>query len=661
MTNSNKLNKHFKKQFDSSNCSLLPKNIADSVRSDFEIMSSIGIDNDEDQNVFFHIRHHVPDIIRLVFNGKFNDKINDAISAEVFRSREKFPTNTLLGLIEATDLALKKMIPPNLRPKIAYPQPGARQHLPQYDIGRWVAATREIYGLMVKGYDNEDAKKHVIGNWESREKMDYEQWLKFYKERVPEKYPKLAYDDTLSLGGLPVEVLQAKMHLNKGKFPNPIAGGEGNAQKRSPGLPQLPSEGDNNSVRDKIETQRKKLVSRLNSAEKMLASMDGQMFAGDDQELMLKLLQDLKRRIQIANKRTAKSTLFEDHIYRTANHLKLNGKDKAADFFFKIAQFGDMPGGPGGPPDMGSPPGGAPGGGEDDAAKKETHDLLQEFFDNITRGISDKDDTPEKREELEKKEKEGPGGGAPPGAPPPPSPGGPGGPGGPPPPSAATKIQDQIKLGKGFWNQSKFAQVPPAPAPVPPAPPKDVIVQEEPAEDPADNTDDVIEAALKNVSVQDVISRLEMLVSIYNQREISRQLAILDIMMDRLGLASFFPALGEAMSKALEANQYIGNRLEEILGKIKGSVDVPGASEWIEAAPAPNPQTAGIRNRLEQEEAEEEKRREMRKQKDLAKMQPGAGIPTGPESAAAAGPSLAESVDLQRPARVEKAPPIRTR
>ena len=626
------LNKHFSKQFDSSNCSLLPNDLKESVKSDYELMSSLGIDNDADQNIFFLLKNHVPEILRNIFRARFNDKTVNAITSEVFRNREKFPVGTLLGLIEAIDLALKKMIPSNLRPKIAYPQPGAIQQRPQYDISRWVSATREIYGLMTKGYDQSQAKAAVIGNWEPREKMDYEQWLKFYKEKVPEKYPKLAFDEGLYVGGLPVEVLRAKMHMNKGKFPNPISGGEGNAQKQPPGLPQFPSEGDNDSVRDKIEGQRKKLISRLNAAEKMLASMDGQLFAGDDQELMLKLLQDLKRRIQTTNKRTAKSTLFEDHIYRTANKLKHSGKTAAAEFFYKIAQLPGMPDlGIGGPPEPMSPPS---SGGSGGGSKQDTHDLLQEFFDNITRGVSDKDDTPEKREEQEKKEEH----------------------------TASVLQPERLKLGNGFWtfDLTKSAQLP---APTEPAEPiENVVPTQTTEEQPKDNTDDAIEAALKHITVTDVIKRLEMLVSVYSQREMSRQLAILDIMMDRLGIASYFPQLGEAMSKELDGNQYIGTRLEETLNKIKGSVEVPGASKLTEPSPVVNrPDTAGLRQRLEQQEADEIKRKEMRKQKELAQQpQNPSAMPKGPENSAAAAP-VGEAVELQRPARIEKAPPIKTR
>jgi hypothetical protein len=661
-----RMNEHFKRQYDSANCALLPADVKDAVRADFEVMSHIGIDNDDDQNKFFLVRNHVPEVIHLIFNSKLNDKTARAVAAEVFRNREKNPIGTLLELIEATDLALKKMVPPELRPKLAYPQPGPRNQLPQYDVGRWVDATRHIYSLMAKGHSQAQAKQSVIGKWEHREQMDYEYWLKFYRERVPEKYPKLAQDNNLGgLGGIPVDILQANIRGSK-RFPAPFPGGlDPQAHKVPPGLPQR-TDGDSDPVRDTIEGQRRKLISRLNAAEKLLYSSEGQLFAGEDQELMLKLLQDLKRRIQIANKRTVRSSLFEDHIFRAANLLKIQGRDKPAAFFYKIAQLPPPPppgGGLSGPPggdlfgDLGgggAPPDGDSGGGGD--SKQETHDLLKEFFDALKRGVSDKDDTPEEREKAEEESA--------PSAPPPAEPAA-------PPSEGATatalfEVDEQIKLGMGYWTPElrAFAQVAPVPpgppaAPAPAVPVEDVVVdpKEDVPEQATDNTDDVIEAALKNVNINDVISRLEMLVSVYNRREISRQLAILDIMMDRLGLASFFPALGEAMSKALEANQYIGNRLQEILGKVKSSVEAPGTDEWVEIAPENQPQeTESVRQRLQQNIDKEEARKEMRKEREVARMEGGEPGPA-PQVARPVG----EEAELQRPSRVEKAPPIRTR
>lgn len=649
------MNDHLKKQLDSNNCTFLPKDVKDGVLADFEIMSHLGINNDEDQNKFFMVRNHVPEILNLIFKIKLNDKVERLLAAEVFKNKEKAPIGTLLELIEAVGLALKKMVPQNIRSKLAYPQSANRQQLPQYDIGRWVDATKKIYELMAKGLSSTQARESVIGKWERREQMDYEQWLKFYKEQVPEKYSKLAFDTNEPLlGGLPVNTLRAII---------PTPNGQGHVTKVSPGLPQhLPN--DVNEVRETIESQRKKLIGRLNSAEKLLSNLDGQLFAGDDQELMLKLLQDLKRRIQTANKRTIKSSLFEDHIYRTANILKVQGKDEAAGFFLKIAQLGDL-GAPISIPGVG---GQDPGAGATETPadsgkgnKQETHDLLKEFFDNIKRGVDDPNDTVEEREQI-KKEKANP---------PIPSPAAE--PAGPPPivspptpPVNAFYNRDpeRIKLGSGYW-LIKDAQNAPQPMPLkPPVTPRDPVAPiaskavsaaegDENIDD--DNTDDLIEVALKNVNVNDVVNRLEMLVSIYNKRELSRQLGILDIMMDRLGIAAYFPSLGEAMSKALEANQYIGNRLGEILSRIKGSVDSPGASEWIEVTETNNPETAGLRARLEQEKQKEDQRKELRKQQDLAKMQ-GTTVPQ-----AVAPTSVGEAADLQRPSRIEKAPKLEVR
>lgn len=649
------MNDHLKKQLDSNNCTFLPKDVKDGVLADFEIMSHLGINNDEDQNKFFMVRNHVPEILNLIFKIKLNDKVERLLAAEVFKNKEKAPIGTLLELIEAVGLALKKMVPQNIRSKLAYPQSANRQQLPQYDIGRWVDATKKIYELMAKGLSSTQARESVIGKWERREQMDYEQWLKFYKEQVPEKYSKLAFDTNEPLlGGLPVNTLRAII---------PTPNGQGHVTKVSPGLPQhLPN--DVNEVRETIESQRKKLIGRLNSAEKLLSNLDGQLFAGDDQELMLKLLQDLKRRIQTANKRTIKSSLFEDHIYRTANILKVQGKDEAAGFFLKIAQLGDL-GAPISIPGVG---GQDPGAGATETPadsgkgnKQETHDLLKEFFDNIKRGVDDPNDTVEEREQI-KKEKANPPISSPAAEPagPPPivSP--------PTPPVNASYNRDpeRIKLGSGYW-LIKDAQNASQPMPLkPPVTPRDPVAPiaskavsaaegDENIDD--DNTDDLIEVALKNVNVNDVVNRLEMLVSIYNKRELSRQLGILDIMMDRLGIAAYFPSLGEAMSKALEANQYIGNRLGEILSRIKGSVDSPGASEWIEVTETNNPETAGLRARLDQEKQKEDQRKELRKQQDLAKMQ-GTTVPQ-----AVAPTSVGEAADLQRPSRIEKAPKLEVR
>ena len=63
-------NEHFQRQVDSANCEGLPQDIRDGVLSDFDTMSQLGIDNDDDQNRFFLVRNHVPEIAHLIFKVK---------------------------------------------------------------------------------------------------------------------------------------------------------------------------------------------------------------------------------------------------------------------------------------------------------------------------------------------------------------------------------------------------------------------------------------------------------------------------------------------------------------------------------------------------------------------------------------------------------------
>src|SRR5690606_33171265 len=151
-------------------------------------------------------------------------------------------------------------------------------------------------------------------------KLDYKHWLKFYDEGVSNKYPKLATADYHGDNGYVLPLAE---------LPRPIKDKEDVVEPKV----------DMAQVRDSIEMHRRRILGRLSSAEKLLCSLDGQSFAGDDQEFMLKLLQDLKRKVQTANKISIKSSLFEDYIFRAGNYMKETRASKRGKaFFHKIAQ-----------------------------------------------------------------------------------------------------------------------------------------------------------------------------------------------------------------------------------------------------------------------------------------------------------------------------------
>jgi hypothetical protein len=124
-----------------------------------------------------------------------------------------------------------------------------------------------------------------------------------------------------------------------------------------------------------------------------------------------------------------------------------------------------------------------------------------------------------------------------------------------------------------------------------------------------------------------------MLVTIYKKREISRQISILDIMLNKLGIGSFFPGLGEAQAKALESNQYISTRLEDMLAKLKGALDSTKAEEVVvEVKENPDPESMAVRQSLEDQKAKDQAAKDARRKREQEKAAPVAQ-PVAPEMA----------------------------
>jgi flagellar biosynthesis GTPase FlhF len=129
---------------------------------------------------------------------------------------------------------------------------------------------------------------------------------------------------------------------------------------------------------------------------------------------------------------------------------------------------------------------------------------------------------------------------------------------------------------------------------------------------------------LDNVKVADVVKRLELVSNVLKNREIPRQLAIVDLMLDKLGIASFFPTLAEATRSALESNQYMSTRIEDVLGKLRGSLE-PSEKEKIDLVSDDEKKLdktletvkENLSEEARKEKALKEKRRELRDQETV--------------------------------------------
>ena len=99
-------------------------------------------------------------------------------------------------------------------------------------------------------------------------------------------------------------------------------------------------------------------------------------------------------------------------------------------------------------------------------------------------------------------------------------------------------------------------------------------------ENPSLDVSDSIDEAFDNIKLTDVIKNLQALSRVFKNREIARQLSIIDLMLNKLGISGFFPALAEATRSALESNQYCQTRVDEILSKLISATDNEGLSEF---------------------------------------------------------------------------------
>lgn len=91
-------------------------------------------------------------------------------------------------------------------------------------------------------------------------------------------------------------------------------------------------------------------------------------------------------------------------------------------------------------------------------------------------------------------------------------------------------------------------------------------------------------------SVNTIIDRLEGTSKLLKSRDMIRELASVDILLNELGMASYFPELTDAQAKLIEAFGYASNKIESIVAKLRGSgTSKPAnpASPQQPQAPAP--------------------------------------------------------------------------
>jgi hypothetical protein len=538
---------------------------------------------------------------------------------------------------------------PNSIPKIdfskkeAYPNMDVYQYVPgQHDTQKWLQAISDIYRKEQGGEPRVNAIRSVVGGWNVMETYDFLNWVKFHEsgDHMKYKFAQLWFEQSGS---------------SQKWYHNPDTGYALQIRKE-PEVDVAPAvdgrdidfaktkaqeDSDRRSV---IEKQRNKIIGRLDSAEKLLRSPDGHVFSGKEFETLLEAIYQLKKKIQMVNKISSSTRLYEDMIVREANVLTKKGFVKAANLLYSVAQTpaagGEKakgtdlkgldalaPAPPADPSGAGNP--GPPSGGAATPAQPPGNPTMpqsepantqpkgiSDFLSRMDDGMYAPDEQQNTEDDLEVSDQE-------------------------------LLVTEAQVLPEEIGDSAKPAPLNPATV----APPKPDVPVKAPAKAPApaeeeplevteddikktpgpqatstDDFDAKVDAVFSNITVADVVAKLEDLAKIFKTREVPRQLGIVDMMLDSLGLASYFPSLSEATNKALESNNYISTRVEDILSKLRGAmgtneVDLTGGPE------KENPEVAGIKGKLQEDADKEVARKKMRKEQESAELA-GAGKET---------------------------------
>lgn len=464
-----------------------------------------------------------------------------------------------------------------------------------HNITKWMEAFQDIYEKVNSGLSRSYAFNLTTSGWDKMEKRDFENWLKFYEGNNHVKY-KTAQMSYYVNDGMPGYIIPFKKNEIKEEV------------KKEPEevFDAIDAEAERQAEIEKrqlIEKQRSKFLSRLNSAEKLLTEDAGHLLAGDELSRFLEILHSLKREILSLNKKTSSNKTYIDLIIRKANILHRDGFVKSASLIEKLAQATATPAPT--PPTPGpSDPNEQPlEGSIAEGNPQADHPLLEPPVDGALPGPIE-DGKPNKIDgflqnlnPVDKAENFSAEDGE-------------------------IEIEDDELLEiEDEYDDSLIstAQVVAKPNPedlieVADEEPKVIKQPEVEKKEEGQDFDYLVDVAFKNLKIEDVIRKLEEIAKIFKNREISRQLSIVDLMLDRLSISTFFPSLSEAQNKSLESNQYCLTRIEDILSSLRGAVESQGIDLISEDNNiSDDPKIELIKQKLERDRQKEKERKELRK------------------------------------------------
>jgi len=510
--------------------------------------------------------------------------------------------------------------------KISYPNISFYSTTKEQDIEKWKMAAKNFRYLQKLGNNHDNSLQQATAGWTNMERQNFLNWLKFYEEGNDKKYARAQYlapgyylpkNKNVDIDENPIIDIEEEDIKKQKEL-------EAEEAKRQEEYEQQQREEEKQQI---IKTVKQKIISRLQSLQKLVSSDDAfHVFEEqEEQRKLLEIIHELMRKFMLINKKSSSVKTYEDLIMCQAKSLNKNGFVKSANILYNFAQY----------------------------------QLLRQYEENPNNSI-----IPQTSHDVQNVD-----------APPPPA---------QQPPASPAPLPEPIALPEAPQNQSSgvfeelnkkiqqhnyndvdtkkihkdinsteddliiseadieshlmsFAQEAPkpivenkpvTPSPVPTAPKQEVDDNIEIDEGTKSNSSDtehknfdaIIDSAMNNLKVEDVIHKLEDLVKIFKTREVGRQFALIDLMLDRLGLIPYFPALAEATRSTLESNQYCLTRLEEILSKLQGTIETNDIDLTHQNEVITDPKLIAIKDQLQEEQDKEKERKNIRKQVENKKL-----------------------------------------
>lgn len=272
---------------------------------DAAMLGRLGVGDERERNLAFYLDHFLDE-----FCGEMGMPVPADRNRVVAAAFSDLRGGADVGLADIRS-ALYRAMGGKRAVKRAYPNVAGVMEAnarPQRDVGKWVRTLGEIHAAEHVGESRDGARERLTEGWDPVEKLDFQQWLRFYERGDHEKYAGLR---------------------SEGQDAAPA----GQAPQTQPPMAS-PRRGRPKAETRTLADNQKALIGRLDAAKRLLRLFKPPIWPQERWNSIYRALSDLEQ--EIVSLRTTAS--MRDRIIRTAGLWTKAGFREGADVLLRIAQ-----------------------------------------------------------------------------------------------------------------------------------------------------------------------------------------------------------------------------------------------------------------------------------------------------------------------------------